>query len=504
MKDRRRILADAERCLMCHQPICNKACPSGVKPASIIQSLHLDNVEGSRLRASEQTACLSCENAPCEKACARGRIDHAIQIKDICSVFIATKTPDNKVRASRSTTTQPDLSVYFCGVKCENPFFLASSPVASSYDMCCRAFDQGWAGVSYKTISFYQSREVSPRFDALPSPRPARFQGFKNLEQLSPHTAEENFDILHRLKQKYPEKIIIASIMGQTEEEWTRLASMAHKAGADMIECNFSCPQMAKQGLGSDIGQDPELISLYTQAARRGTSKPIIAKMTPNTGNMELAGIAAVSNGADALAAINTIKSITRINAQNCTSYPNIDGLSAVGGYSGAAVKPIALRFIHDLASYPPLARTALFGIGGITTWRDALDFLLLGCSALQICTAVMEYGYRIIDDLKEGLSFYMQQQGISSLEELRGQALPKLVAPEKLNRDRKLICNVDRNICIGCGRCYLSCLDGGHQAIQWEARRPVINASACVGCGLCALVCPTEACSLVSDKKGN
>lgn len=488
------ILADATRCLMCYQPICNTACPAGVQPADIIQALHLKNQAGAILRLPDHAACLHCDNAKCEKVCARGRVDSPIRIQAICNYV-------SQMEKATSADGKPaDLSVNVCGVRCENPFFLASSPVASSFEMCCHAFDAGWAGVSYKTISFYQSREVSPRFDALPDERPFPFSGFKNLEQLSPHTAEENFEILRCLKERYPEKVIIASIMGRNTDEWTTLARMAEEAGADLIECNFSCPQMAKQGLGSDIGQDPDLISLYTQATRKGSRLPIIAKMTPNLGNMELPAMAAIANGANSLAAINTVKSITRINTENFSSYPDISGQSAVGGYSGQAVKPIALRFIRDLASYPPLKDTPLFGIGGITTWHDALDFILLGCTALQVCTSVMEYGYRIINHLKEGLSTYMKQQGITSLDELRGLALPHLVQPEQLDRERKLHAEINPRQCIHCGRCYVSCLDGGHQAIRWEKRSPVIDHSLCVGCRLCTLVCPVEAVKLIDN----
>ncbi len=489
MKTNRNVMIDADRCLMCFRPVCDMACSADVRPASVIQALHLDNESGARLRLADKTACVDCSDPKCEKACARGRIDHAIQIRDICRAVIEQEKPQ--------VGGPTDLSVDFCGVRCENPFLLASSPVASSYEMCCRAFDQGWAGVAYKTISFYQTREVSPRFDSLPSKSAASFQGFKNLEQLSPYTAEENFDVLRRLKEKYPEKVIIASVMGQTVEEWTTLARMAEEAGADMVECNFSCPQMAKQGLGSDIGQSPELISLYTQATRKGCSLPVIAKMTPNAGNMEPLAMAAVTSGANSVAAINTIKSITRIRLENDSSFPDIEGKSAVGGYSGRAVKPIALRFIRDMAAFPPLAGVSLCGIGGITTWRDALDFLLLGCETVQVCTSVMEYGYRIIDHLKEGLSMYMQQKGYTRVEEIRGKALSNIVLPEQLNRNRRLLCEIDRQSCIGCGRCYLSCQDGGHQAITWEGYRPRIEAAKCVGCGLCTLVCPTDACTL-------
>lgn len=496
MKPKRTVLNDAQRCLMCYQPVCNQVCPDGVKPARIVQALHLDNEHGARLESAALSPCLTCEDARCEKACIRKNIDHAVQIRDICNAIVSI-IPLSDNTPSSADAGPADLSTDFCGIRCENPFFLASSPVASSYDMCCRAFDAGWAGAAYKTISFYQSKEISPRFDRIPATQTFPFSGFKNLEQLSPHTAEENFNILRRLKEKFPEKVIVASIMGQNENEWRQLSRMAEEAGADMIECNFSCPQMAKQGLGSDIGQDPELIALYTQATCHGSRLPVIAKMTPNTGNMEIPAMAAVSHGAHALAAINTIKSITRIDSETYSSFPDIEGRSSVGGYSGQAIKPIALRFIKDMASYKPLKDIPLFGIGGITTWRDALDFILLGCSAVQICTSVMEYGFRIIDPLKEGLSLYMQRHGFGSIEEMRGIALEHIVPPEQLNRDRNLRARIDSGRCIACGRCYLSCSDGGHQAILWKGRHPEIDQTCCVGCGLCTLVCPTQACRL-------
>ena len=232
-------IADATRCLMCYQPICDIACQKKVFPAGIIHALHLKNEAGAYLRSVENVSCFHCDDAKCEKACARGRVDSPIRIQEICRYV---SQMENISRES----TQAELSVNFCGIRCENPFFLASSPVASSFEMCCHAFDAGWAGVSYKTISFYQSREVSPRFDALPGEHPFSFCGFKNLEQLSPHSAEENFEIIRRLKERYPEKVIIASIMGRNCDEWTVLARMAEEAGADLIECNFSCPQMAK------------------------------------------------------------------------------------------------------------------------------------------------------------------------------------------------------------------------------------------------------------------
>lgn len=388
-----------------------------------------------------------------------------------------------------------DLSISFCGVPCENPFFLSSSCVAGNYEMCACALEAGWGGIVFKTIGFYQANEVSPRFDTL-AHGGVPFGGFRNLEQISDHPLEENLDVLRRLKQAYPKKVLVASIMGETEEEWTKLARLCEQAGVDILECNFSCPQMTRSTMGSDVGQSEELVETYCRAVRKGTKLPVLAKMTPNIGNMEPVAIAAMRGGADGIAAINTIKSITRLDVDHYSAYPDIDGQSSVSGYSGKAVRPIALRFIHDMAIHPQLQNVPLSGIGGIETWRDALEFILLGASNVQVTTAVMEYGYRIIDDMLDGLSVYLEEKGVEHLSELVGRALPHLVPSSALRRDYRVMPAIDRHACVGCGRCFLSCRDGGHQAIAWEkaARRPDIVEEKCVGCHLCTLVCPTQA----------
>ncbi len=229
------------------------------------------------------------------------------------------------------------------------------------------------------------------------------------MEQISDHPLEENLKYMKALKESYPDKVLVASIMGRTEEEWTELAKLVTEIGSDIIECNFSCPQMAENSMGSDVGQNPELVEKYCSAVRRGTSLPILAKMTPNISDMVIPAVASVKGGADAIAAINTIKSITRVDLNNFTPYPIIDGKSSVSGYSGKAVKPIALRFIHDLAKSNKLNGIPISGMGGIENWEDAVEFMLLGCSNIQITTAVMQYGYRIINDLIDGLSLYME-----------------------------------------------------------------------------------------------
>ncbi len=384
-----------------------------------------------------------------------------------------------------------DLSIEFCGIKCENPFFLSSSVVGSNYEMCAKALEMGWAGVVFKTIGFYIPREVSPRFDVIGKEN-TPFMGFKNLEQISDHTLEQNLAWLQKLKRDFPSKVIVASIMGENEEEWTELAKLVTETGVDIVECNFSCPQMTSEAMGADVGQSPELVGKYCEATRKGTHLPILSKMTPNIGDMIIPAVASIEGGADGIAAINTIKSITRIDLDTLTPFPVINGKSAVSGYSGKAIKPIALRFINDLAQSDRLKGIPISGMGGIETWRDAVEFLSLGASNLQITTAVMQYGYRIIEDLISGITLYMEENGFEKLEDLVGIALKNIVTADKLDRNYVIYPRFNKENCVGCGRCYISCYDGGHQAIKWESeiREPKLINEKCVGCHLCANVC--------------
>ncbi|MEI6054588.1 MAG: NAD-dependent dihydropyrimidine dehydrogenase subunit PreA [Lentisphaerota bacterium] len=390
----------------------------------------------------------------------------------------------------------------FCGVKCENPFFLSSSPVSHGYDMCARAFKAGWGGAAYKTITKINCDECSPRFDAI-GKESTPFIGFKNLEQLSDWPIEKDFEAIAKLKKDFPHKVIIASIMGSNEKEWTELAKYAEQSGADIVECNFSCPQMTQHGTGSDVGQSPELVKLYSFATRNGTRLPILAKMTPNIGNMEIPAIASIEGGATGIAAINTIKAITAIDIDKFTCLPIVNGKSSISGYSGKAVKPIALRFIAQMLQHPELKNIPISGMGGIETWRDALEFFLVGASNLQITTSVMQYGYRIVEDMKSGLSNYLRTKKFNSVKDIIGLALSNIIPADNLDRDFKIIPKIDANKCIGCGRCYISCCDAAHQAIDWnsETRKPSINDN-CVGCHLCKLVCPVEDCITAGEIK--
>jgi dihydropyrimidine dehydrogenase (NAD+) subunit PreA len=279
--------------------------------------------------------------------------------------------------------------------------------------------------------------------------------------------------------------------MGQTEEEWIKLAKMAEEAGCDAVELNFSCPQMKHEGMGSDVGQSPELVKTYTACVKKSVKIPVIPKMTPNITHIAEPAAACLEVGADAISAINTIKSVTM------DADAEVAGQRTISGYSGRAVRPIALRHILELAQLrEQSSRFELSGIGGIETWRDALEFIQLGCGNVQVCTAVMQYGYRIIDDLILGLQRYMAKRGINELAALVGEQLPKFLKPDHLERDTIIYPKFDRELCIGCGRCEVSCSDGGHQAIVFdrETRRPRLVGTKCVGCHLCRLVCPAGA----------
>lgn len=483
---------ESDGCLLCDTAPCTTSCPHGLDPAKVIRSLRFENISGAAETGGDGQLCQVCKEKSCNEACLKGKIDRPVRIPELMEYV-----GNWQKRKGNRKLTKVDLGIEFCGVSCENPFFLSSSVVASNYDMVARAFEMGWAGAAFKTIGTFVPQEVSPRFSTIRKEGNS-FIGFKNIEQISDHSLEENLAYLRRLKHDFPHKILIASILGQNEAEWTFLAHQVTEAGVDIIECNFSCPHMTGEGLGSDVGQNPELVALYTQATRKGTHLPVLAKMTPNLGNMEIPALAAMKNGATGIAAINTIKSIMNIHLDDFSSEPQVDGKSCVGGYSGKTVKPIALRFIHDLKKHPDLKDTPISGMGGIETWRDAAEFIAMGCANLQVTTSVMQYGYRIIDDLSDGLSSYLGEKEFSSVQDMVGMALPNLVPADELNRHSISYPKFDRSQCLGCGRCFLSCLDGGHQALVMDATtgKPILNPKMCVGCQLCIVVCPIGAIS--------
>lgn len=478
---------DMIHCALCYDAPCAASCPH-MNPAEMLKDIWFDDEQGACARLPQENPCTNCD-APCEQACVRsGQVDIRKLVSRLYKEVLPqceTPLPDNEDR----------LRTELCGIPLENPFLLSSSVVASTYDMCARAFEAGWAGAAFKTICSFEIHEASPRFSAIIGADGSMI-GFKNVEQLSDHSVQENMEIFRRLKENYPKKFILASIMGKDEEEWGTLAHLCEENGADAVELNFSCPNMMDEGLGSDIGQVPELVERFTRAAKKACKIPVLAKLTPNVESMAPAAEAAVRGGADGIAAINTIKSIMGINLHTYVSAPSVRGMSAVGGYSGNAVKPIALRFIGELGHDPLLYGKHISGMGGVETWRDALEFILLGADSIQVTTAVMQYGYRIIDELKEGLNLYLTEKGFRNVAEAKGLVLEAVSeSSDALPRDSILYPTFHREKCIGCGRCVISCMDGGHQAISMnQKRQPVLDAKKCVGCHLCVLVCPSRA----------
>ena len=465
---------EAARCLLCNDAPCSKACGKG-DVARAIRAVRFGNYN---IAGKWVDGCEDIDLERAQQACIH--YDRPIRIREIVDQLPVANVADKL----------PSLEIDFCGLHCENPFFLASSAICTNYEMVARAFDAGWAGVFYKTICLDDINEVSPRFDVVHREgEKGDFSALRNMEQLSENPVEMDFDILHRLKRDYPTKVVVASIMGSTEEQWIELAKMAEAAGVDAIELNFSCPQMRIAGMGSDVGQNPELVAFYTSYVKRSVSIPVIPKMTPNITLMSNPAMGAYFAGADAISAINTIKSVTM------DERAGVSGKWTVSGLSGRAVKPIALRFILEMATNPVMKNLKLSGIGGIETWRDALEFIQLGCGNLQVCTSVMQYGYRVIDDLKLGLQHYMAARGVDNLADLVGERLDSFLKPSDMDRDTVVYPIFDHDKCVGCGRCHISCMDGGHQAITFgDDRRPRLIGSKCVGCHLCRLVCPTGA----------
>ena len=388
-----------------------------------------------------------------------------------------------------------DLSTDCAGIKSPNPFWLASAPPANSGEQVMRAFDAGWGGAVWKTLGI-PIQNVSSRFGAV-NYRGTPAIGFNNIELITDRPLDDNFREIYEVKKRYPDHALVVSLMVETKAEWKEFIQRSVDAGADGLELNFGCPHgMCERGMGSAVGQEPTVNERITSWAVEYSPVPVLVKLTPNVGDILPHGLAAQAGGAHGVSLINTIKSIIGVDIDRFVVEPRVGGLSTNGGYCGAAVKPIALHMTAALARDPRF-QIPISGIGGVSNWRDAVEFLLLGSSSVQVCTAVMLHGYRIVEDMIEGLEGYMRDKGFASLDQLVGKAIPSFSEWGSLDLNYETIAKIDATKCIGCQLCVVACHDGAHQCIHptGAGRVPVIDEPECVGCNLCQIVCPVTGC---------
>jgi dihydropyrimidine dehydrogenase (NAD+) subunit PreA len=394
-----------------------------------------------------------------------------------------------------------DLTSEFLGVRTPNPFWLASAPPTDKAYNVNRAFEAGWGGVVWKTLGEDPPivNVSGPRYGALHS-NERRVIGFNNIELITDRPLQTNLNEIRQIKKDWPDRAVFVSVMlPMNEGSWAKYVPMIEDTGADGFELNFGCPHgMSERGMGAAVGQVPEYIRMATEWCKKYATTPVIVKLTPNVTNILPPAKAACEGGADAVSLINTVNSIMRVNYDTLTMYPSTDGMGSHGGYCGQAVKPIALHMVAEIARTKEIQNVPISGIGGIQDWRDAVDFFALGASNVQVCTAAMVYGFRIIDDLTDGLAKFLDSKGMSSVDELVGKAVPSVTDWQYLNLNYVEKAVIHQDLCIKCGRCHVVCEDTSHQAITSTAngvRHFEVMDDECVGCNLCVSVCPVDGC---------
>ncbi|MBI3927982.1 MAG: NAD-dependent dihydropyrimidine dehydrogenase subunit PreA [Armatimonadetes bacterium] len=396
-----------------------------------------------------------------------------------------------------------DLSIDFAGIRSPNPFWLASGPPTNSAYQAHRAFEAGWGGVVWKTIGA-PIVNVNSRYGAL-GYQGKRVMGFNNIELITDRPIEDNLREIREVKERWPDRAVIASLMVESSREaWHDIIRRVHDTGADGIELNFGCPHgMSERGMGAAVGQVPEYTCRITEWVMEAARIPVIVKLTPNVADIVPPGLAAQKGGAGAVSLINTINSVTGVDLDSLVPNPNVHGRSSHGGYCGPAVKPIALNMVGSLSHHPEF-RLPISGIGGIEGWSDAAEFIAMGALSVQVCTAAMKYGFRIVTDMITGLSNWMDEKGFRKVTDFCGLAAGKLSDWGDLDLNYRIMAHIDEERCVGCQICYIACEDGAHQAILLPAngkRVPRINEEACVGCNLCSLVCPVDGCITMVQK---
>lgn len=424
---------------------------------------------------------------------------------------------------------QPDLSIEFCGVKSPNPFWLASGPPSNSEYQVRRAFEAGWGGAAWKTISNDPIVNVSSRYGAVDYDG-RKVMGLNNIELITDRTLEDNLREIADIKDDFPDRALFVSLMVESKRQaWHDMVKRTQDTGADGLELNFGCPHgMSERGMGSAVGQVPEYTTMITEWCKEVAQVPVMVKLTPNVTDIGAVARAARQGGADAISLINTINSIVGLDLDTLNPKPHVAGLGSHGGYCGPAIKPVALHMVSACAADPRVG-IPISGIGGIQAWQDAAEFMLLGATSVQVCTAVMHYGFRIVEHLIEGLEMWMRRKGFARCSDFIGQSVPRLRDWADLDLNYKVVAHIDQDRCINCGLCYVACQDGCHQSIKrtkvpqarflasggHAKRRPLrsgdylvlpgagdgyvnvfeVVEDTCVGCNMCSLVCPVDGC---------
>ncbi len=427
----------------------------------------------------------------------------------------------------------PDISCNTAGIKSPNPFWLGSGPPTNTAYQVRNAFDAGWGGAVWKTLTDQPIVNVASRYGGI-SLNNQRLMGLNNIELISDRPLEDNLREMAEVKRKHPDNALIASVMVESKREtWHRVIKQIQDSGVDGFELNFGCPHgMSERGMGSAVGQVPEYAEMICAWVKEVSTIPVLAKLTPNVTDVAQVALAAKRGGADGISLINTINSIMGVDLNSLTPKPNVGGNGSHGGYCGPAVKPVALYMISQLASHPEL-KLPISGIGGIRKWEDCAEFLLLGSTSLQVCTAVMHRGFGIIKGMTRGLEQWMSQKGFDTLDQVIGQSTPRIKHWGDLDLNYKVVADINEATCIHCGICYASCEDGCYQAINWDkVSKPdyatrfgeprklkgeaapnlqleqstgtvdvfTVNLDACVGCNMCALACPVEGCITMKE----
>ncbi|MGK5084681.1 NAD-dependent dihydropyrimidine dehydrogenase subunit PreA [Bdellovibrionota bacterium FG-1] len=402
-----------------------------------------------------------------------------------------------------------DLSCVIAGVKSPNPFWLASAPPTDKKYNVERAYQAGWGGVVWKTLGEDPHVvNVSSRYGSIDW-NGQRMAGFNNIELITDRPLAVNLQEIKEVKRAWPDRALVVSLMVPcNEESWKRILKSVEETGADGVELNFGCPHgMSERGMGSAVGQVPEYVEMVTRWCKANTRLPVFVKLTPNISDVRVPARAAKAGGADAISLINTINSITSVDLDLMAPQPTVGGKGTHGGYCGPAVKPIALNMVAEIARDPATRGIPISGIGGISSWRDAAEFMALGSSSVQVCTAAMNHGFRIISDMTDGLSHWMDSRGFRKLSDFIGMAIPNVANWNELDLNFKTLARIEQEKCIQCGLCYIACEDTSHQAVSVTQLQGVakyeVKDKECVGCNLCALVCPVKCITMVPQETG-